>query len=146
MSELNRIRAVARLMQDRGLGQEAAEVIALALFPLDVGPEGAPVSRRFSKNITRRTNRFRKTAKSLAVDVLVDLARETIEDYLDLAVLHGEAYYIAKFGEATAGPAPWVAGAAEAGSDAASDSVVTGEVLDEVVSPPGTRWGRTGRG
>ena len=110
MSAHNRIRAIARLTQDRGLSREAAEVIALALFPLDVGPEGVPVSRRFPKNVTRRTKRFRKVAQSVARDVLVDLARDTIEDYLDLAVTYGEDYYIAKFEEATTGPAPWVGG------------------------------------
>lgn len=111
MSAHNRIRAIARLVSDRGLSRESAEVIALALFPLDVGPEGVPVSRRFPKKVARRTKRFRKTARSLADDRLVDLARETVEDYYDLAVAHGEPYYIAKFEEATAEPAPWVGAA-----------------------------------
>jgi hypothetical protein len=123
MSAHNRIRAIARLTQDRGLSREAAEVIALALFPLDVGPEGVPVSQRFPNRITKRTRRFRKTARSVARDVLVDLARETIEDYLDLAVTCGEEYYIEKFEEATAGPAPWVAGSTWAMPAAAPESV-----------------------
>ncbi len=123
MSAHNRIRAIARLTQDRGLSREAAEVIALALFPLDVGPEGVPVSRRFPKRITKRTRRFRKTAQSVARDVLIDLARETIEDYLDLAVTCGEDYYIDKFEEAMAGPAPWAAVSVGAKPDAAPESV-----------------------
>ena len=48
-----------------------------------------------------------------------------------LAVVHGEAYYIAKFEEATAGPAPWAVEAAESESDAAQESVAAGEVPDE---------------
>ena len=131
MSEHNRIEAIARLTHDRGMSPEAAEIIALALFPFDVGPEGMSVSRRFPKRIAKRTKRFRNTAQSVPHDVLVDLARETIEDYCDLAVVHGEAYYIAKFEEATAGPAPWAVEAAESESDAAQESVAAGEVPDE---------------
>ncbi len=116
MSAHKRIRAIALLVSDRGLSREAAEVIALALFPLDTGPDGAPVSRRFPKKVARRTKRFRKTAQSMAGDSLVDLARETIEDYCDLAVSHGEPYYITKLEEATAGPAPWVGAASTSAS------------------------------
>jgi hypothetical protein len=125
MSAHDRIRAIARLTQDRGLSREAAEVIALALIPLDVGPgpEGVPVSLRFPRRITKRTRRFRKSAQAVARDVLIDLARETIEDYLDLAVTFGEEYYIDKFEAATAGPAPWVAGSIGAMPDAAPESV-----------------------
>ena len=107
MSEHMRIRAVARLVQDRGMDREDADLIALALIPLDEGPEGAPNSRRFPKRVARRTQRFRKAARTVSGEELVDLARDAIEDYCDLAVVHGEDYYIAKFEEATAGPAPW---------------------------------------
>jgi hypothetical protein len=109
MSEHHRISAIAQLIHDRGMSRDDAEVIALALFPLDVGADAVPVSRRFPKRIAKRTERFRKTAKKVGGSALVDLARDTIEGYCDLAVVHGEAYYIAKFEEATAGPAPWVA-------------------------------------
>ncbi len=123
MSAHKRIRAITLLVSDRGLSREAAEVIALALFPLDTGSDGAPISRQFPKKVARRTKRFRKTAQTTAGDALVDLARETIEDYCDLAVSYGEPYYITKLEEATAGPAPWVGAAstsalAEASTDA----------------------------
>ena len=125
MSAHKRIRAMARLVSDRGMSRDSAEVIALALFPLDVGPEGVPVSKRFPK-------RFRKTARSLAGDALVDLARDAVEEYYDLAVVCGEAHYITKFGEATAGPAPWVGAVSD--SEQADESSVPSEV-DEVGSP-----------
>jgi hypothetical protein len=128
MSAHNRIRAIARLTHDRGLSREAAEVIALAIFPLDVGPEAEPVSRRFPKKVNKRIKRFRKTAQKASRDVLVDLARETIEDYLDLAVTYGEDYYIARFQEATAGPAPWVGGSIQAMPGASPESVVDDEI------------------
>lgn len=131
MSAHKRIRAVARLVSDRGMNRDSAEVIALALFPLDVGPEGVPVSKRFPGKIARRTKRFRKTARSLAGDVLVDLARDAVEDYYDLAVVCGEAYYITKFGEATAGPAPWVGAVSDA--EQADESSASSEI-DEVGS------------
>ena len=141
MSEHRRIRAIARLVHDRGMSRPDADVIALALFPLDVGPESAPVSRRFPKRVARRTERFRKNAKALSGDALVDLARDTIEDYCDLAVVYGEAYYIAKFEEATAGPAPWVARAAESEPTEVSETVDVGETRNETRE----RNGRTER-
>jgi hypothetical protein len=105
------------------MDREDADLVALALIPLDGGPEGAPASRRFARRIARRTQRFRKNAKTVSGDALVDLARNTIEDYCDLAVVYGEEYYIAKFEEATAGPAPWVtrAAASEESADAEAD-------------------------
>ena len=132
MSAHKRIRAMARLVSDRGMSRDSAEVIALALFPLDVGPEGVPVSKRFPRKIARRIKRFRKTARSLAGDALVDLARDAVEEYYDLAVVCGEAHYITKFGEATAGPAPWVGAVSD--SEQADESSVPSEV-DEVGSP-----------
>jgi hypothetical protein len=90
------------------MSEQAAELIARALFPLDTAAAGLPVSRRFPKKIARRAERFRKAAQSIPRNVLVDLAYETIEVYRDLAVDAGEAYYIAIFEEMTADPAPWV--------------------------------------
>ncbi len=121
MSEHQRIRAMARLVQDRGMSEQAAELIARALFPLDSAPAGLPVSRRFPKKIARRAERFRKAAQSIPRNVLVDLAFETIEVYRDLAVAAGEAYYIAIFEEMTAEPAPW---AGESGLDDNAEPVV----------------------
>jgi hypothetical protein len=132
MSEHDRIRATARLIHDRGLNQDVAEVIALALFPFDTAEAGKPVSRRFPKKIAKRTKRFRKTAKLATREALVDLARDTLQDYCDLAVRHGEAYYIAKFEEATAGPAHWVSDAAEGDSDSAPNSMAGGDVPQEM--------------
>lgn len=121
MSENNRMRAMARLVQDRGMSHEAAELIARALIPLDTHPEGLPISRRFPKRVARRTKQFRKAAKSAPQDVIVDLAFETIEHYRDLAVAGNETYYIALFEEMTAHPAPW---ASEAAPDTGPDSMV----------------------
>lgn len=121
MSEHKRIRVIARLVQDRGMSEQAAQLIARALVPLDPTPAGLPVSRRFPKKIARRAGRFKKAAQSLPRNVLVDLAFETIEDYRDLAVAAGEAYYVGIFEELTANPAPWVG---ELGSDPHPDSMV----------------------
>jgi hypothetical protein len=121
MSENKRMRAMARLVQDRGMSHEAAELIARALFPLDTHPGGLPVSRRFPKRVGRRTKQFRKAARSVTQDAVVDLAFETIEDYRDLAVAADEAYYVAMFEEMTAHPAPW---ASEAVPDTGPDSMV----------------------
>jgi len=121
MSEHNRIRAMARLVHDRGMSQEAAELTARALFPLDTSAEGQVVSRRFAKRIARRTKRFTKAAQSKPHEVVVDLAFQTVEDYFDIAVSYGEPYYMDMFEELTSHPAPW---AGEAGSDAGGESMV----------------------
>jgi hypothetical protein len=133
MSEYRRIQAVARLVQDRGMDREDADLVALALLPIDDGPEGTPASRRFARRVARRTERFRKAAKGTGGGTLVDLARDTLEDYCDLAVVCGEDYYIAKFEEATAGPAPWVSrvAASEESTDLEAES-------DEVPNHTGT--------
>jgi hypothetical protein len=121
MSEHKRIRAMALLVQDRGMSEEAGELIARALFPLDTSPGGLPVSRRFPKKIARRSERFRKAAQSTPLNVIVDLAYEAIGDYRDLAAAAGEDYYVAIFEEMTADPAPW---AGELGPDTDPDSMV----------------------
>jgi hypothetical protein len=106
------------------MSQEAAELTARALFPLDTSSEGQTVSRRFPKRIARRTKRFRKAAQSKPHDVVVDLAYQTIEDYFDIAVSYGEPYYMDMFEELTAHPAPW---AGHIGSEAGQEPMMDKE-------------------
>lgn len=92
-----RRRAFFSLIRHRGMTQDEAKTVALALFPMDTHRAGKPRSRQFWKDMKRRADQFAKDARSLDGSSAESIALETLTDYCHIAMHHNEQYYMGRF-------------------------------------------------
>jgi hypothetical protein len=93
-SELYRYASFAELVAV-GSSRRAADLAALALFPLD---DDVPAGEEFAEQLKAQAIRFAEAVRTTPVEDLEILSVETLEKYIELAAHSSEHYYAARFG------------------------------------------------